>query len=109
MIGRHSVETWTVKNQINAVNVRADKYRLRIVICYHNPSLIEQIGQAGQIDSLSRCFRSLGIGLHERFPRAVHKEKANLQRTTAASLHRSSFAGLRRDHKPALLHFLTSE
>ncbi len=74
-------EFQSIKNQINAVDLSADKNGFRIILRDNNAGLVEQIGQVG---SLSDCFGNFGIRLDERFLGAVHELKADLQRGTAA-------------------------
>ena len=95
MIGGDYGEARSVKKKIDAINLGAYKNRFRIVIRDDNPGLVEYIGK---IDSISDCFRCLGIRRNERFLGAVHEVKANLQRRTTVRLSGGSRVGFNCNH-----------
>src|SRR5882762_10583552 len=77
----NSVVTRTVKNQINAVDLSADKNGFRIIIGDDNPGLGEQ---KSRMDLISDAFRQLAVALDECLFGAIHEVKADLQRRMAA-------------------------
>src|SRR5258708_3213940 len=87
------------KDEVNPVDLRADKDGFRIVIRNDNPGLAEQMMKLiGWIDSLQDEFRRLGVVLDEGLLGTVHEFKADLKRGTAAANFRRTDVGFNCDH-----------